>query len=717
MSQSAGDPPASWGVDNRNAWLTKVTLSMTGPRPDLAVFYRARALLAFAALLFGLAVSWGSVHFVAGAHHLGSLFFVCAGIVVLIGMYLRRTHRVELAAHLVVSAGLVGTALATALTGGLRATNVCPYFMLIVASVFLLGRAGLPWAGASILTALGFEVAAWAGVTLPDTIPSSSASLDRFVTWISSAFVVFFFAWAYESSRVRNIARLNQANDALAESEATYRLVVAHANDAIVLVCEGAVVFFNDRAREMIGIQDEELVGRDFLDFVYPADRTRAEQRHADRMRGRFHDRAFEARLVNQRGSVVFVEVSAALLRWEGRPAALYFLKDVTARRQTEHALRRAEKSLRRAQRLEAIGRVAAGVAHDFNNYLSTIRGAAESIDTRSQAGERPDTEIDEIRKATELAATLTRQLLAFGSKQTLKPAVVQLNHVIEELRPMIERLVGDAVELRTDLGDDLGPVRLDAGQIEQVIMNLLLNATEAMPEGGRLTVATENADLSDATGPVDPDTTRGAFVCLTVQDSGTGMDADTLEHAFEPFFTTKRAGSGLGLAVVYGIVKQHEGWISIDSEPGKGTIFRVYLPRCDVEERSLDEPAVGGAGRCVLLVEDLDSVRRYTAGVLRKHGYHVCEASDVRQAERCYESEPGPFDLLLVDVVLEEDSGLALVEALRARDPSLKVLLSSGYVENDLARMGLSAKGYPFLQKPYDPQTLLRAVRDAIGG
>ena len=672
-------------------------------------------MLIYAALLFVLAVSWGSVYLANGEIVLGSVFGACAFAVILVLVHLRWTHRLELASHLLISGGLIGTVVVTAMTGGLQGTNICPFFMFIIAPVFMLGRAGLLWAGASILAALSFEVAPWMGVSFPNAVPTSSGSLDRLVTWLSSSLVIFLFAWAYESAHTRNIARLNQANEALLESEATYRLVVSHANDAIVLVRNGVVAFVNERAQQMAEEREDELVGRSFLDFVYPADRLQAEKWHADLMLDQHSARAFEARLIRKDGVVVFVEATAVLLRWSGQPATLYFLKDVTARRKTEHALRRAEKSLRRAQRLEAIGRVAAGVAHDFNNFLSTILGAAESVDERLRKGERPDTEIDEIRKAAGLAATLTRQLLAFGSKQTLKPAVVQLNRVIEEMRPMMGRLVGSDVDVRTKLHADLGRVRLDAGQIEQVIMNLVLNATEAMPEGGRLSIATENANPSDITGPVDPEAKHGSFVCLTVRDSGTGMDADTLEHAFEPFFTTKQKGSGLGLAVVYGIVKQHGGWISIESQPGHGSAFRVYLPRCDVSVPKFEREGVSGAGVRVLLVEDLDPVRRYAAGVLRKHGYRVWEADGFEQAERCYEAQDEPFDLLLVDVVLEGDSGLALVESLLGRDPSLRVLLSSGYVETDLDRMGLSATGYPFLHKPYDPDTLMRAVSDVM--
>lgn len=693
--------------------IARFVRAMVGPDADIDSIRHARVLLVYSLTLLGVSIGWGGMHIAAGASELGLLFLLCAAFVLGSLVDLWRNHVPKRTSHMLLVTALLTTCLATGLSGGLRATNVCPFLILMVAAVFLLGRSGLAWAAASLIAALGFQIAEWCGVDFPDTVPSADLPLDQFLTWFSTAIVVFFFSWAHESSRAVNVRQLRDANRALQESEGKYRMVVSHASDAIVLVQDDRIVFYNERAVEWSGCSEQELAGREYLKFVYGPDRDTAE-REVNTPSER--PKALRGRLIDKFGRLLYVEATSVLVAWGGRPASLFFIKDVSERRKTEEALRRAAESIRHAQRMEAVGRLAGGVAHDFNNYLTTIVGAAVSLEEKLPR-DHSGTEIEDIRHAADLASTLTHQLLAFGRKQLLNPVVVDLNNVVADLGSVLQRMVGEDIEVATVLRPGLGRVRLDPGQIEQVITNLAVNARDSMPHGGRLSIGAENVTITER--PMDREGRTGDFVCLTVTDTGVGMDRETAEHVFEPFFTTKPSGSGLGLAVVYGIVTQHEGWVSVDSVVGSGTTFRVYLPACDAPET----PAVSGSKvdppdgnqRRVLIVEDMAPIRRYTAGVLRKHGYLVFEADCAEEALRQYEAEGGQVDLLLADVMLEGMSGVSLAKALMARDPKLRVLLSSGYVESDLDRLGVETSLMPFIHKPYDPNRLLASVHDAL--
>jgi PAS domain S-box-containing protein len=374
------------------------------------------------------------------------------------------------------------------------------------------------------------------------------------------------------------------------------------------------------------------------------------------------------------------------------------------------------ERQLQQSQRLEAIGQLAGGVAHDFNNLLTAILGYSELSLRRLKPDDRIAHHVNEIRKAAERAAALTCQLLAFSRKQILEPRILNLNSVVSDLNQMLRRLIGEDIDLVTRFDGDLKSVKADPTQMEQVIMNLVINARDAMPRGGKLIIETHNATM----GPGDTVHLRplpeGEYVVLAVTDTGVGMDAETQTHIFEPFFTTKEfgKGTGLGLSTIYGIVKQSEGYIGVHSEVGEGTTFKMYLPSVDAvadpQSRPLHEPIETGS-ETLLLVEDDSSVRRVTASLLKSAGYIVIEAESGKEALYAFSKYP-KIDLVITDLVMPEMGGRELAEKLRHLIPETRILFMSGYAD-DAVPSAENAIG--FLEKPFSPQTLARKVRDVI--
>ncbi|MFH1146135.1 MAG: ATP-binding protein [Pseudomonadota bacterium] len=399
---------------------------------------------------------------------------------------------------------------------------------------------------------------------------------------------------------------------------------------------------------------------------------------------------------------------------YRGKKAILRVLEDITDKK-------RLQEQLCQIQRLEAIGRLAGGVAHDFNNLLTSITGYSELLLLRLPNRDPVRKDIEKIRAAGERASKLTGQLLAFSRRQMLQPEVLSINTLIRDMEELIRSLAGDDIELITVLDQSLEPVRVDAGQIGQVVMNLVLNARDAMPEGGKLTIATENLVLQESPCQSAPKPQPGKYICLTVKDTGVGIDKEINERIFEPFFTTKGpgVGIGLGLSVVYGIVRQHEGCIKVFSEPGQGAAFKIYLPvvsaRPEAEAKDAVSPErLQGNGERILLVEDQEDVRALAATVLRENGYLVYEAVHADDAADIFEREKGDFHLVFTDVVLPGRTGIQLVEQLLCLKPGLRVLCSSGYADQKSQWATIQKKGFPFLPKPYAVTDLLRAVRKA---
>jgi CheY-like chemotaxis protein len=371
---------------------------------------------------------------------------------------------------------------------------------------------------------------------------------------------------------------------------------------------------------------------------------------------------------------------------------------------------------------MEAVGRLAGGIAHDFNNLLTIIEGYVEMATNRSGAQPELRRDLQHIGDASERAGTLVRQLLAFSRKQVLKPKILDLNSIVLNLDKLLRRLLAETVEMKTVAGKGVGAVKADPSQIEQVIMNLVVNARDAMPNGGRILIETSNVELNDAYSQDHAAVRPGRYVMLAVTDTGIGMTSDTVAHIFEPFYTTKESGrgTGLGLSTVYGIVKQSGGYIWVYSEPGKGTTFKVYLPRVEdrVEVSSTAQtpaPAACDGKETILLVEDEAAVRELTRMVLSKRGYSVLEALNPADAEQLAGSHGSEIHLLLTDVVMPGMSGRELAKRLTAQRRNLRVLYMSGYTYNVIAEGGTLEEGLSFLQKPFTPQVLAQKVRETL--
>ncbi|MGA1864932.1 MAG: PAS domain S-box protein, partial [bacterium] len=394
---------------------------------------------------------------------------------------------------------------------------------------------------------------------------------------------------------------------------------------------------------------------------------------------------------------------------------------DITERKETEQALLKSEERLLQAQKMDAIGRLAGGIAHDFNNLLTVITGNSDLLLHELDPNDLRRNDIVEIFKAGERATELTRQLLAFSRRQMLQPKVLDLNAVVTETEKMLRRIIGEDIKLVTINEPATGRVKADHGQIVQIIINLAVNARDAMPTGGTLTIKIEDVILDEEASKLIPESRSGNFVCLSFEDTGFGMDKNTLNQIFEPFFSTKGPGkgTGLGLSTVYGIIKQHNGFVNVYSEPDHGSIFKVYLPALSVKQENkskdlflLDE--FKGNGEKILLVEDEEGVRKFAKKALIKNGYKVMEAANAQEALELFEKESGNFELVLSDVVLPDQDGIHLADQLTTKNNRLIVVLSSGYSDQKSQWPLICERNFKFIKKPYTTLLLLQAVKDA---
>ncbi|MEZ5098973.1 MAG: PAS domain S-box protein [Thermoleophilia bacterium] len=526
------------------------------------------------------------------------------------------------------------------------------------------------------------------------------------------------------TTRVRgfwlDVTARREAEAALRASEERFRALIEHSTEVITVLDVNGTILLESNAMELtFGHARGSLLDTPAFELIHPDDVERVAEVFAEAILDPERVQQVECRLRHGDGSYRDVEiVGRNMLEHPAVRGVVINARDVTERREAERALEERDEQLRQSQKMEAVGRLAGGVAHDFNNLLTVISGNVDLVLEDIDEDDPIREDLDEVQAAAARAAELTRQLLAFSRKSMLQPRLLDLNLVVAELDRMLRRLIGEDVRLSTILGDELGTIRVDPSQIEQIVLNLAVNARDAMPQGGHLTIETRNVELDDAYASGHLGVTPGQYVLLAVSDTGLGMDAETLRHIFEPFFTTKApgAGTGLGLATVHGIVEQSGGHVWVYSEPGRGTSFKLYFPRTDepARERAPAEPGHGAqVGETVLVVEDEAPVRRLIVRLLAQEGYAVIEAANGQEALALLERDG--VDLLLTDVVMPGGGGSALAESLRSSHPAVRVLFMSGYTDDAVVRHGILDPSMPFIEKPFTPNALLRRVRETL--
>ncbi|ABF42015.1 multi-sensor hybrid histidine kinase [Candidatus Koribacter versatilis Ellin345] len=520
----------------------------------------------------------------------------------------------------------------------------------------------------------------------------------------------------FVSQHVAAAIEHKRSEDQLRSSEQRYRSLVQSAVYGIYRsTVDGHFIAVNPALIAMLGYQTEdEMLSLNIARDVYldSSDRENfvAEFMSLKRWEG------VEVKWKRKDGKSITVRLSGRLVSDEAGEAGYVegIVEDVTERRMLE-------QQLRQSQKMEAVGRLAGGVAHDFNNLLTVIRGYTEILLSDLPPGDVRRAELEEIMKASDRAGSLTRQLLAFSRQQVLAPKVLNLNTIVQNMHNLLRRLLGEDIDLQTVLDPEIGHVKADPSQIEQVLMNLAVNARDAMPMGGRLTIETTNVELTENWSRDIISAKPGPYVMIAMTDSGAGMDEATKARVFEPFFTTKEQGkgTGLGLSTAYGIVKQSDGYISVYSEVGIGSTFKVYLPRMDTVRDTSNAagpiPANDRGSETVLLVEDEEGVRKLVRGILSRQGYHVLEATSGEEALEIVRESTQKIDMLLSDVVLVGMSGRELSERLRIQMPSLKVIYMSGYTDDAIVRHGVLTESAEFLQKPFTSDSLLRKVRAVL--
>ena len=513
-----------------------------------------------------------------------------------------------------------------------------------------------------------------------------------------------------------------RAEEALQENQQKYRVLVENAGEVILVAQDGQIKFVNRRISDVAGYLPEELIGKPFSDYIHPDDRETVAERHINQLKGAAVPGVNPFRVITREGAVRWAESNIVLIEWEGKPATLNFITDITDRKRAEEARDKLQSQLHQAQRMESIGILAGGVAHDFNNLLTIIIGNAQLAMADLPKDDPLREDMEEIRKAGERGAMLTRQLLIFSRREPHRMEILDLNDVVQDMDKLLRRLVRESIELRMIRAPGLWKIRADVGQMEQVIMNLAVNARDVMPEGGTLTVETANVELDTAFFHAhDVSGEPGSYVMLAVTDTGPGMDKSLQERIFEPFFTTKErgAGTGLGLSTVYGIVKQAGGYIWPYSQPGMGTTMKIYLPRAEdvprgvLEEETADTEA---GGEVVLVAEDNPPLRELAHKALQKAGYQVLTAGDGEEALRVSEAFKGEIHLLLTDVVMPRMGGQELAGRIRTPRPGIKVVYMSGFPDRELSHAGPLDSNATFLQKPFTPQSLCLKVREALG-
>ncbi|MBI4263330.1 MAG: response regulator [Acidobacteria bacterium] len=522
---------------------------------------------------------------------------------------------------------------------------------------------------------------------------------------------------------VQYAADRERARQELVRSREYFQSLIEQARDLITVVDErGIILYQSPGTRRLLDLSSEAFVGRSIFTLVEGEQAARGREL-LEAVLGGVDVPSGQVTVRHADGSLRYIDVVASRIAPEnGVRRVVLNTRDVTERQRAEEALRARDEMLLRAQKMEAVGRLAGGIAHDFSNVLTVVTSACERLQDTLPTESSSGREIEMILRNCERAASLIRQLLAFSRQQTLAPRPIDLGRLARAAGDLLTQFIGEHIQLTIDVASDLHAVEADPGQIEQVLMNLAINARDAMPEGGRLAVRLQNVTLDEEFAQNHAPQPPGEYVLLQVSDTGHGMSAETREHDFEPFFTTKDAahGSGLGLSTVYGIVKQSGGYIWIDSEPGQGTVISVYLPPTSAVPVEPETPTPHAPesvqARTVLLTEDEDDVRLLVRDILAAHGYHVLAARDPADAMARAAAYGGTIELLLTDVVMPGGNGRDLARRMSAVRPGLKVLYMSGYPEHGAAPGSVLESGAPFLAKPFTRDALLQKIRELLG-
>jgi PAS domain S-box-containing protein len=518
--------------------------------------------------------------------------------------------------------------------------------------------------------------------------------------------------------RVDDVTDRVRIQEALRESQEKYRLVVEYANDAILIIQDGAIVFANQNTETVSEYTSDELAGMPYLNCVAEEDRDLVSGNHADRIKGTAAPSNYSFRIRSKSGKRLWVNTSSVLISWNNRPATLNFLRDITD-------LKKTEEQLLHAQKMEAIGTLAGGIAHDFNNLLQVIQGYAQLLLFEKEDRKDPRRELEAILRAAKKGGELTTQLLTFGRRVDSHPKAVDLNGQIKKTKKMLSRTIPKMIDFKLNLSWMLPPVHVDPGQIEQVVMNLVINARDAMPDGGRILIETEAVTLDENSAKHHLLSSPGEYIRLSISDTGQGIPKEAQGHIFEPFFTTKKLGdgTGLGLAIVYGIVKNHNGSIQCHSVPEEGTTFSIFFPAGTPPgaRPSVETPAptlqIKGGTETVLLVDDEETLRDIGRQLLEKFGYMVLTAASAEEALEIYATREDPIHLVILDLVMPGMGGAKGIDALLELNPDTKIVVASGYfgsskdvgMDVDLTK----TKGY--IKKPFVLETMLREVRRVL--
>jgi PAS domain S-box-containing protein len=667
---------------------------------------------------------------------------ITAALVLAMWLMMRRGH-VTLTSVLLASMLLVNTTIAVYFIGTIRAPMAANYIVCIAIAGLLVGsRAALVFLSLSLLALLGLLQAELAGLLRPAQVSTGFNNWTAHAGVFGMTTVLLILTTrsineALQRTRQkegalaeaneglqREIADRKRAEEEVRNSERRYRLLADNVTDIIWTTDMHLRFTYFSPSIAQTGYTVEEAMALSVTEFLTPASVELAMKTLAEELVERpaesvspFGSRTLQLGVHCEDGSTLWTETRVTFLRGaDGDPVGMLGVaRDIAERK-------RLESQLRKAQELEAIGRLSGGVAHDFNNILTAITGYSSILLRTLDRDDPKRGDVDEIKQAADRAAALTQQLLAFSRKQVMQPQVLDLNSIVANTEKMLQRLIGEDIELATILDPNLGRVKADPGRIEQVIMNLAVNARDAMPQGGKLTIESTNAVLDDAYALRHVDVKPGRYAMLAVSDSGFGMDEETQSHLFEPFFTTKEdgKGTGLGLPTVYGIVKQSNGHIWVYSELGRGTTFKIYLPRTDEaaepirREPTDDEPTRGS--ETILLVEDEAVVRGLATRTLTESGYHVLQAANGEEATRACLRRGGPIQLLLTDVVLPGGmSGRDIADRVATLSPETKVLYMSGYTDDSIVHHGVMEPGIAFIGKPFTPTALLHKVRQVL--